>query len=138
MNKQASVSSAVWIRLVCVSWAAALVGCAAAPVKAPAAPQPTFAESEALWKSSSARPEYRAYNSAAVESQNRQRLDDRSGCYGAENVVILLLTIDERGVISGVATDPDNPKGRCFQRAYLGRHLPVPPFAPIALRMTMH
>ena len=99
-----------------------------------------FESAETLLFSSKEKPEYVTYLVEFIDSQNKQRLDDDSGCYQIEKgtKVKLILTVNKEGVISSSDTSTDTNKAKCFRKAYLGAKMPAPPFAPIAIELNMN
>ncbi|SMF17145.1 hypothetical protein SAMN02745866_01118 [Alteromonadaceae bacterium Bs31] len=89
--------------------------------------------------SSKEKEEYRAYASEFIASQNQQSLDNKSACYKIDKgtKVELMLTVNIAGVISSSDTATDSRKAKCIRKAYIGARMPVPPFAPIAIRLNM-
>ncbi len=75
-----------------------------------------------------------------IRSQNDQRLDDDSGCYekGRGQKVTLVLIVNSAGFISEAYANSSTTKAECFKAAYLGAHMPVPPFSPFPVQMQMN
>jgi hypothetical protein len=119
--------------LVGISLGLLMVACAARPSKG-------YDSALALATKSKQQSQYNDYVIAFIQSQNEQRLDDNSGCYKIEAMskIDLILIVNEAGVIYDTQTNSDGKRARCFRAAYLNAKMPVPPFSPLAVRLTMN
>lgn len=119
--------------LVVISLSLVMAACAARPSKG-------YDSALSLATKSKQQSQYNDYVVAFLQSQNDQRLDDNSGCYKIESTkkINLVLVVNEAGVIYDTQTDSDGKKARCFRAAYLNAKMPIPPFSPLAVQMTMN
>jgi hypothetical protein len=115
--------------------AASLIGaCAASPPAADAYPSAL-----ALYDRARDLPGFAEYVNAFVRSQNARHMDEKSGCY-AKNVgqrISLILIVDRNGRIVQSYSDSNISKAKCFQAAYLGAQMPIPPFTPLPVQLAM-
>ena len=91
------------------------------------------------WKQARARPDYRAYQDAFADANNKQQLDTKDHCYEKSpyTTVSLVLIVSADGRIANAFTDNDSAKAKCFKAAYLGLQMPIPLFSPFPVRMRM-
>jgi hypothetical protein len=77
----------------------------------------SYADAEAIWRSSRDKAEYQGYSAEFAQYNNSLRLG--------------FATIER------VFFDVDNAKARCFERSYTGVRTKLPPFLPFVLQMGM-
>ena len=103
----------------------------------------SYADAEAIWRSSRDKAEYQGYSAEFAQYNNSLRLDERDGCYsrgpGPVNLMLVISRVDADGfaTIERVFFDVDNAKARCFERSYTGVRTKLPPFLPFVLQMGM-
>ena len=101
----------------------------------------TYSEASEVWERAKGTIAYQTYLSEFTQFNNQLRLDEKDGCYAlSSDPVDLMLVItypdrSEYAVVEDAVARVDNPKARCFQKAYRGIPTKVPPFVPFVLLM---
>lgn len=103
----------------------------------------SFEGVKSLWEKNRESQEYRQYAGEFMQYVNYYHIDKKGDCYAlAPGPVELFLVIaksddDKFAEVQHVLTSADNEKSRCFQKAYLGLRVRVPPFLPYPLQLEM-
>jgi hypothetical protein len=117
------------------TFALTLAACATAPHESE-----DFKAAFSLWEKSVTKAGYDTYNTAFVDAQNKQAIDDKSGCYSKDlgRRISMIAYVDARGVISNAYSDDKSDKAKCFEAAYVGKQMPVPPFSPLPVKLVFN
>ncbi len=93
----------------------------------------------ALYNRAKDLPGFADYVNLFVRSQDAQHLDTHSGCYdknGGQRISLILI-VDHTGRIIDSFSNSKTAKGKCFKAAYKGARMPIPPFAPLPVQLSM-
>ena len=98
-----------------------------------------FGSANAAWESAKGRPGYETYAIAFIHANNQQSLDSKPHCFERTPAlaVALILEVGADGRIAATYANNDSAKARCFKAAYLGAQMPIPPFSPLPIKLTM-